>query len=164
MSATPVRHCAQRPPKGVHLSLRKFPGPRPIALRGSLAIMLNRASTLLRTTSLPSGNPVGASGVGIPDRPMHRDHASKIALGYTVSRSMADSAIFGLSPWRASPISWPSSTERSLEFCTQLLTWPLPLSGFFLPGPDTAICSFGRFCPAASCDSGSGTSLRLTIP
>jgi len=31
---------------------------------------------------------------------------------------------------------------------------PLPISGLFLPGPDTAVCSFERFCPAASCDPG----------
>ena len=60
---------------------------------------------LAAKTSLPSGNPVGASGVGIADRPNHHDHASQIAVGYTVSRPMADSATFGLSSRRASLIT-----------------------------------------------------------
>jgi hypothetical protein len=163
MRATAACHLAQRPLRD-GANLRAVPAPRSIGLGLALAIMPNRASTLLRNTSLPSGNPVGASGAGIVDRPNHHQHASKIAVGYTASRPTADSATFGLSSRRASPITWPSSTERSLEFGTKLLTWPLPLSGLFLLGPDTAVCSFERFCPAASRDPGSGTSLRLTIP
>lgn len=91
---------------------------------------------LAAKTSLPSGNPVGALGAGTADRPNHHDHASKIAVSYTVSRPMADSATFGLSSRRASPITWPSSTEQSREFGTQLLPRSHPLSGFFLSGPD----------------------------
>ena len=56
------------------------------------------------------------------------------------------------------------STKRLRLSGVLSLTPPLPLSGFFLPRPDTAVCGFERFCPAASCDPGSGTFLRLTIP
>jgi len=56
------------------------------------------------------------------------------------------------------------STKRLRQSGALLLTRHLPLSGFFLPGSDTAICSFELFCPAAFRDPGSGTSLRRTNP
>ena len=104
MGATTVRQLVQWPLR-VGSNLRTVPAPRPIGLRVALAVMPNRASTLLRKTSLPSGSPVGASGAGIVDHPNHHEHASMIAVGYTASRPMAESATFGLSSRRASSIT-----------------------------------------------------------
>ena len=99
MSATTARHLAQRFLRDGS-NLRNVPAPRPIGLRVALAAMPNRASALLRKTSHPSGNPVGASGVGIADRPNHHDHAPKIAVGYAASRPMSEIATFGVSSRR----------------------------------------------------------------
>ena len=101
MSATAARHLAQRPLRDGS-NLRTIPALRPVGLRVALAVMPNRASTTLRKTSLPSGNPVGASGVGIVDRTNHHNHAHKIAVGYNDSRPIAESATFDLSSRRAS--------------------------------------------------------------
>ena len=165
MSATAASHPAQRPLIGGSY-LRTIHALRPVGLPVALAAMPNRASTLLRNTSLPSGDPVGESGAGIVDRPNHHDHAFKIAVGYTASRHMLESATFGVSSQRPSlfALTLIDRTERSREFGTQLLPCSHPLSGFFLLGPETAICAFERFCCAASRDPGSGTSLRRTIP
>ena len=107
----------------------------------------------------------GASALGsraIRDR--HHYNDLQIADGDTGLRHTQGGVTFGLSPRRFSDRANSLSTKRLRQSGTQLLTWPLPLSGFFLPGPDTAVCSFERFCPAASRDPGSGTSLRRTIP
>jgi hypothetical protein len=104
MSAIAARHLAQRPPKDGS-NLRILPALRPIGLRVALAAMPNRAPISQRKNSLPSGNPVGASEVGITDRPNHHDHAPKIAVGFDPFRPLAESATFGLSSRRASLIT-----------------------------------------------------------
>ena len=97
-------------------------------------------------------------------RVRHHYHDLQIADGDTGLRHTKGGVTFGLSPRRFSDRANSLSTKRLRQSGTQLLTWPLPLSGFFLPRPDTTVCGFERFCPTASRDPGSGTSLRLTIP
>jgi hypothetical protein len=109
-------------------------------------------------------NPTAASDFGALARPNRHLHALQIADCGTDLRPTKDGVTFGRSQPRHSRRDDPLSTERSHANMWGVVGMTLPFSGLFLPGPDTAVFSFERFCPAGSCNPALGTSLRLTIP
>ena len=131
---------------------------RPRASLRNLAIGQCTSSRIMRIACVNppakishlAANPKAASDFGAPARPNPHLHAPQIADCGTDLRPTKDGVTFGLSPRRFSDRANSLSTKRLRQSGTQLLTWPLPFSGFFLPGPDIAVCAFELFCFAAS--------------
>ena len=145
---------------------------RPRASLRNLAIGQCTSSRIMRIACVNppakilhlAANPKAASDFGAPARPNHHLHAPQIADSGTDLRPTKDGVTFGRSHRDIRAAMTLYQRSGPMRSCALSLIWHLPLSGFFLPKPDTAVCSFERLCPAASRDPGSGTSLRLTIP